>query len=268
MAEKLVWIDGEIRPASEFRLDPEDEGLLYGRGVFTTTRTFGGKPWLWNLHQKRLLRSASVIGVPLDIASLPTMHDVSRFVQAVAAGDLVVRCNVAASNVPSGRRIWMFARLVPETREPLKLTISARRFAPEDPLASVKSFNYLSRHLVFRDAIERGFDDAVLISTDEHVLETAHSNLFARFDSEWFTPRLTDGVLAGTVRETLLEVKSAHGSPMSEVNVDIGELLAADEVVVTNSVHGVVPVRQIDRKTFETTEATVQLQQIVKQTQI
>src|SRR5262249_47010623 len=50
----LLWVEGKILPLDQFYIDPADEGLLFGRGAWESTRTVGGVPWLWPLHLDRL----------------------------------------------------------------------------------------------------------------------------------------------------------------------------------------------------------------------
>lgn len=242
-----MWIDGRIAPASEFRLDPEDEGLLYGRGVFTTTRTHGGTPWLWERHLLRVADSARRIGVVIDVTDFPTVSEVRRFVDETGGRDCVVRLNLSASG-----RMWMIRRELPEPKDSLRLSVSAYQVWPGERLASLKSFNYLARHLAFKDAWDRGYDDAILCDPDSRVLEAAHSNVFARFGTRWRTPPLTGGVLPGVVRDLLL---SENEGGIDELPIPLQEFLDADEIAVTNSVRGVVSVSQIDGQEFATTQA-------------
>ena len=50
----LLWQNGAIIPIEKFYIDPFDEGLLFGRGVWESTRTIRAMPWLWPLHIERL----------------------------------------------------------------------------------------------------------------------------------------------------------------------------------------------------------------------
>src|SRR5688500_5786753 len=54
----LLWVDGRIVPRDRFHIDPSDEGLLFGRGVWESTRTINSVPWLWPAHLDRLRRTA------------------------------------------------------------------------------------------------------------------------------------------------------------------------------------------------------------------
>jgi para-aminobenzoate synthetase/4-amino-4-deoxychorismate lyase len=87
---------------------------------------------------------------------------------------------------------------------------------------------------------EGGADEVVFANTDGKLTEGAITNVFVRTGGRWLTPPVTDGLLPGTWREAhIVEVGAEQRS------VSLGELLAADEVVVGNSVRGALQVGEI-----------------------
>ena len=257
MPEKLIWLDGDIGPASDFKLDPTDEAVLYGRGLFETTRTFNCRPWLWDRHIQRALQTARIIGIKLESSDLPTAGEVMEYVQAVGGDDIVVRLQIGAISTSGHKRIWMISRPLPVLMPSIKLTVSSYRVSRADQLAGLKTTNYLLRQLAYEEATSHGstdsFRDAILLSTEGEVLETAHSNIFARFGDEWITPPDEGGLLAGTVRSVLLE--EAGSLSIVERSFTLNDLLRCDEAVVTNSVRGIVPVASVDEYTFPSTDS-------------
>ena len=93
----LLWVDGKLTPIDQFYIDPADEGLLFGRGVWESTRTVNGMPWLWAMHLDRLRQSAEVLGIDLAPDRLPTDVQVRDYVRKLSATqDVLVRLNVTA----------------------------------------------------------------------------------------------------------------------------------------------------------------------------
>lgn len=213
---------------------------------------------MWRLHCDRLLESAKRLGVPLEASDLPDDDEASRFVGRTGAGDAVLRLNVGATRSGAGRCVWMFRRELPPVLECVKLALSPP-VRGVGLLASLKSFNYLERRLAYCDAKRRGFDDAVLATDEGKLLETAHSNVFIRMRGAWRTPPADGGLLPGTVRQVLLS--SAAG--VVEAAVSIDDLRNAEEAVITNSVHGVVPVCEFEGSRYVATEESLRLQRIV-----
>ena len=148
--------------------------------------------------------------------------------------------------------------------------MSPYRVLRSDRLAGFKTMNYLSRQLAFEEAISGASSeqcgDALLLSPEGEVLETAHSNLFARFGREWVTPPAEGGLLPGTVRSLLLE--EASSLCIVENRFTVNDLKKCHEVVLTNSVRGVISVSGIvepgEKTQFRSTEATDTLKAFVQ----
>lgn len=241
-----IWTGGKRIERDAFRLDPFDEGLLYGRGLFETTRTFGSVPWLWDEHLARLEQSAAALGIPLDPAKLPSADQVAAFVRSLAAGDVVVRLQVTAGGGGAGRDhwglAWLSARPLPEAKAALAVCVARYRVSRSDPWAEHKSTNYGLRALAWAEAREGGFDDALLVDTEGRVLEASRANLFVKVDGRWRTPPLEGGVLAGTARQQVLRRAAV---PIEERTLAIAELDRVSAAFLTNSVRGAVAVSRI-----------------------
>ena len=99
-----------------------------------------------------------------------------------------------------------------------------------------------------RQASQAGFDSALMLDPQDNLLEAAHANIFVRLPTGWATPPLVSGLLLpGTVRQYLLE----HAPlPIAEQTIPYSALAEVREAFVTNSNVGIVPVSQIDERTF------------------
>ncbi len=139
-------------------------------------------------------------------------------------------------------RVWMIARPLPIEQATIRLVVSGRRVSRADDLAMHKSMNYLGRHLAYEEAVTKGFDDAIILSPDGEVLETAHGNIFVKQRGKWITPPARGGLLAGTLRSALLR-DSALGAMEGTLTLD--DLAVGEAVAVTNSVRGVREVVEI-----------------------
>jgi len=123
---------------------------------------------------------------------------------------------------------------------PVTLLVSPFRTEPDDPFlrhkTTVRGF-YNREH---RRALHAGCFDALFINRLDRVTEGAITNIFARFGDEWVTPPLADGLLPGVWRAWFLLETSAKQRSLA-----LEDLLAADEVLVGNSVRGPVPVDRV-----------------------
>jgi branched-subunit amino acid aminotransferase/4-amino-4-deoxychorismate lyase len=250
----VIWYDGRVIAKSQFRIDPADEGLLFGRGLWESTRTVNGLPWLWPLHIDRLLRTAVALEIDVAPARLPDVKQVAEFVRMLTAQDVVIRLNVTAG--PPGRPglVWMTAGLRPTPVQSVRLQSCRGPVLRNQPYLAGKTFQYASRLRTGQQAHRAGYDSALMLDEHDNVLEAAHANLFVRFADGWVTPPADSGLLLpGTVRQHILA--SAPIQVREEV-LPAARLGEVREAFVTNSNVGLVPVVQMDAHTYPIGEET------------
>lgn len=243
----LIWCDGRILPIDRFSIDPADEGLLFGRGVWESSRTQNGVPWLWNWHLDRLRKTAEALHIAVDSSKLPDAEAVARFVRTLTKQDVVIRLNATAGRPGGKGLIWMTASLLPMPKTSIRLKSARNPAGIGNPYLLWKTFQYSTRLRVGQEAAKLGFDSALLVNANDELLEAAHANIFLKIDGEWWTPKVNGEFLPGTVRQFLLQQSPIQ---IREKELSLGSLDATTEVFVTNSNIGIVPVTQIDSLQF------------------
>jgi branched-subunit amino acid aminotransferase/4-amino-4-deoxychorismate lyase len=252
----LLWVDGRLVPFDQFSIDPADEGLLFGRGVWESTRTIGGVPWLWPLHLDRMRRTAALLGIDLAPERLPTSQQVTEYVRRLTSQDVVVRLNLTAGRPGKPGLVWMSAAAQPYPTPSLRLLTCKSPVEKGQAYLTLKTFQYATRMLIGQQANRAGYDTALLLDADGNVLEAAHANIFLRLPDGWVTPTADGGLLPGTLRQHLLDRSPL---PIREQSIPQAVLGEVREAFVTNSNVGIVPVTQIDGFTFPIGEETQQL---------
>jgi branched-chain amino acid aminotransferase len=116
-----------------------------------------------------------------------------------------------------------------------------RRNSPRALDPSIKSGNFLNNILAFKEARDAGAHEALLCTADGYLAEGTTANVFVVKDGFIWTPR-SWGILDGITRAVLFEEAEAAGIPIGETNIPPEALFTADEVLITSSVKGVVPV--------------------------
>ncbi len=247
----LLWVDGKIVPREQFHIDPCDEGLLFGKGVWESTRTFNSFPWLWAEHIDRLKRTAALLEIDVAPQRLPDAKTVSDFVRMLCATDIVIRLNVTAGRPGKAGMVWMNAWVLPFPKPSFRLKSTLSPDLKGQPYLAWKTFQYASRLRTGQLAAKGGaFDTALMLDPNGTVLEAAHANIFFRFPDGWATPAAENELLLpGTVRQYLLKNSPL---PIKERTIARTELANATEVFVTNSNVGIIPVSQIDDLSYPT----------------
>jgi len=249
----VISIDGALVPPEQASISVLDRGLLYGDGCFEVLRTWGGAARELPAHLDRLLETARA----LELRTLERPRLAAAVHAAVAAaGPGEHRIRIVLTRGPGslaarlgelgpGRAIVIVEPLPPQPAE-LSLAVvdwplPARRGRGHKTLA------YLDAVIARELARAAGADEAIRLDAAGRVAEGATCNLFAVLPSEVVTPPVDHGALPGIVRARVLAICARAGLAVRERELSLSELCAAQEVFVTSSLRGVVPVTRVDR---------------------
>ena len=238
-----LWADGRAVPLDQFRLDPADEGLLFGRGAWESARTVAGVPWLWSLHLDRLRQTCDLLNIAVEPGRLPSADAVAGFVRALTSQDVIVRLNVTAGRPGWPGAVWLSAAPLPATPSGLKLRSVRNPVGKGQAYLILKTFQYATRLRLGQQAADSGFDTALLLDEAGNLQEASHANVFLRLPDGWVTPAADGGFLPGTVRQHLLQ---SSPLPIREATVPYSAVSSATEAFVSASNVGLVPVTLID----------------------
>lgn len=233
--------------SSEVMISPMGQGFQLGQGVYTSLKIKAGKPVFFEEHLRRLSGDVKAIGLT-----------------SVLSGSLEDRCLecIRLNGVSEGAmKVIRFqdqsssSELV-QLRGPSPLLAvkerGARLSTVKGPAAGSlvarhKTIAYVAHQMARREALAQGFDEALWVTPEGALLECSAANIFVVLNGELLTPPVTAGILPGVVREVIL-----RGYPGARAaNISAGMLAGAEEVFVSNSLIGVLPVLSVDAKTFE-----------------
>ncbi|RKY26471.1 MAG: hypothetical protein DRP79_04800 [Planctomycetota bacterium] len=247
-----------LQPSEPDLLKVTDRGYQYGEGLFETLRTCSRRPVLLDAHLRRLSESARFLGIPLpsDLSAIPEALE-----QMLPDEDITIK--IILSRGGAGRyaeldshsllSLQIFPYRPPEDehyREGVTLhTVAAHRSATS-PLHRHKTLNYLDSIMARREARSHDAYEALIINTDDFIAECSMSNIFFVLDGVVLTPTVESNVLRGITRDAILRLCRENDIPHDERLMNFADILFAQEVFITNSLIGVMPVREIDGKAF------------------
>ena len=125
-----------------------------------------------------------------------------------------------------------------------------------DKFCNIKHNNYLPYVMAALHAKQQKWNDAIILNTSGNVCDTTIANIFFIKDDVLYTPSLSEGCVAGVLRKVLINTLKQEGYAIIEKKIIVDELLAADEVFLTNSIYNIRWVQSIADRTF--TNTTVQ----------
>lgn len=262
---RLAYWNGALSRASEVWIDPADPGFLFGDGLFETLRVDDGRARDIEAHLDRLLAGLRrlQVDIPEDAPALekavagvaraaPRPVARLRITVTPGTGGIPTRLVTAAAWEPPGEELYrdgVAVRLLPQYR------IDSR-----GPLAGLKSLCYQANRLALRHAERLGAWEALLVNEDGRLVEGSRSNVALAFPDGVFTPPRNDGCLPGTVRRRLLERGAIAEWPLAPE-----DLATASEVLLLNSLIGVLPVSQIDGRAVPVGPAAGRLRKIYEE---
>lgn len=244
----MIWLRGRIVAEDELRLSANDRTFEHGLGLFETMRTWNGRPSLLARHLARMQASAAALNLPLERKSLPDASSVAALVAASGiSGDLCLRLVMSGgTDAPGSSVAWM--RALPIGPAPVggfAVELLNGHVDFSDPLACHKTLNYWRRRLAYEFAHAAGADEALMATADGRIWEATRSNLFCVRGGRVLTPGPRGPFLPGVMRGLVLELAREQAVDVNEADIVAGDLLAADEVFLTNAVRGIVPVDRL-----------------------
>lgn len=237
-----------------------DRGFLYGDSIYETLRTVGGKLVEWEAHMQRFQRSAAGIGLDMPFAEPEIRRAVQATLDAAGNAEGRVRVVITRGTGPmmldvrgaNDAQLVVFVQpLVELPDEAYERGVSAAIIG-HSPIShpGLKTGNYLPNILALKRAIELRGEDAIVCNREGEVAEGATSNVFMvntdDGSTQVTTPPLEAGLLAGITRGRVIKLCAQLGLQIEERRFRPDELRAADEVFLTSSVRGVMPVTRLD----------------------
>jgi branched-chain amino acid aminotransferase len=239
--------DGKIMDENADVLHPDNRAFRYGDGLFETIRVSGDRIPLWDLHMNRLFIGLQQLKFPLPkfLTREILLDGIRKLLRKNRLTRARIRITVYRGNGgltdhdPVTPGYIMQSWPLPEATTDLNsngLRIGFFRDAikPADSLSCLKSNNYLAYVMASIYAREQKWNDALLLNQHQHIADSTIANVFWTKNGEVFTNPISDGAVAGVMRQYLID---QHQVTIQSITPE--HLLLADEVFLTNAVRGI-----------------------------
>ncbi|MDP2939600.1 MAG: branched-chain-amino-acid transaminase [Candidatus Omnitrophota bacterium] len=256
-----VYINGKLLEKNEAKISVFDHGFLYGDGVFEGIRVYNGLIFKLKEHIERLFESAHslMLTIPLSKEKLieATIHTLKannlknayiRLCVTRGEGDLGLdprKCKGNASIVIITDKIALYPESLYKKGMEI-ITVPTIRNLPEALNPQIKSMNYLNNILAKIEAINCGFDEAIMLDNLGYVAECTGDNIFIVKENHLYTPPQCMGTLRGITRDTVLEIASKNRIATHEHVLTRHELYISDECFLTGTAAEIIPVVKVD----------------------
>lgn len=249
-----------INGRREACLTPFDRGFAYGDGVFRTFPVRGGRAHCWTQHYRRLSEDCNALAIVCPPAS-DLLADIGALTDDLE--EVAVKVIVTRGEGARGYAVPVLAqpnRVVIKSPMPayperhftdgVSLQLCQLRLALQPRLAGIKHLNRLENVLARMEWVDAQIADGLLLDSEGHVIECTMSNLFLRQGATLITPSLHQCGVAGVTRQRIIDFAPELGYSVSIADFDLDTLLAAEEVIICNSLFGAWQVRHLNNMSW------------------
>ena len=257
-----VYINGEYFEKDEAKVSVFDHGLLYGDGVFEGIRSYERLVFKLKEHIDRLYESSQGIMLTIPISKEDMIKAVVstlklnqldnayiRLIVTRGVGDLGLdprKCKGASIIIITDN-----IKLYPEKmyKEGLDIiTVPTPRNIPEALNPQIKSLNYLNNILAKIEALNSGYEEALMFTAHGYVAECTGDNIFIIKDGSLITPPAYLGILKGITRACVMDIAKKSGMTVREEVITRHNIFTAGECFLTGTAAEIIPVVAVDKR--------------------
>ena len=264
---EFIWKNGEFIPWAEATTHVLSHSLHYGSGVFEGIRCYEGegKSHVFRLmdHMERLVRSCQIAQIPLEYSAADLADATIELIKKnnlpacyirpiVYRGYGTMGVDPTDATVEVVIAVWPWGAYlgVDALENGISVGVSSwrQRSVNAIPPAMKSTASYMNSILAKLEAKAHGYAEAVMLNEQGYVCEGTGENLFIVRDGIISTPPISDGVLEGITRDTVLWLADDLEIPVVEESLTRADLYIADEVFFTGSAAEVTPVGSVDER--------------------
>lgn len=263
-----VWLNGKILSVEEAKISLFTHALHYGTGAFEGIRAYkqkngGGAIFRLREHMERLEDSVKIMGFEMQFTTDQLVQGALEICKANGFEECYVRPIAFIGDGPLGVfpganpvievaiLVWEWGSYLGDKgiNEGAKLKTSTY-VRPHVNSAMTKgkiTAGYITGVIAKREAIQQGYDEALMLDTEGYMTEGTGENLFMIKDGIVKTTQLTS-ILNGITRNTAMQMLRKKGLQVVETRFTRDELYTADEVFLTGTAAEVTPVSSVDNR--------------------
>ena len=251
----IAYLNGRFQLLERTSVPVQDRGFLFGDGVYEVVPVYDGRPFQLAAHLKRLRKSLQAVGISNPMSEIQWLQVICDLVEQNGDGDMSVYIQVTRGVAPrnhaypadSNPTVFMMPQALPEDPA-FDWQAGLSAMTTEDfrwQRCDIKSISLMANVMLRQMAVEQGAD-AMILLRDGFVTEGAASSVFVVMSGEVVTPPLSGKLLPGITRKMVIDLCRKEGIPLREAPVSLKSLQQADEVWLTGSTLGVMPVVMLD----------------------
>jgi len=258
MTEK-VFLNNKLVDIEKACISVTDSGFLYGAGLFETMRSYNGVVFALDDHLDRLFFSAGSLSIENSYDKKFVTDAIYKLLKANKLKDARLRLTLTGGPMSQADEQRQATLLITATKiQPyppeyykngVLVVLCPFRQNVSEPIYRHKTINFFSRMIALKLAHQKRAAEALWFTVDNRLAEGCISNVFLVKDSALYTPPIETPILAGVARKTVCQIALKNSIKLIEKDLSIDDLLAADEIFLTNVIMQIMPISRVEKHT-------------------
>ena len=243
--------NGDFIESDQISLDQVKRGFNFGDGLFETIRVGDGKPLFLKAHFKRFFKGLDELKI--NYSEINPNILTSKIEELINVNNIVNGARIRLSAFRSGSGTYMpisndlnyLIEVFPiesnfynTNKRGLSVDLFNDLNKSYNRLSCYKTSNALLYVMASLYASENNYDDVFILNDNGNVIESTNSNVFISSNGVLYTPPLSEGCVGGIMRMKLINLAISKGIVVYENKMPPQHLMAADEIIITNTIQG------------------------------
>ena len=251
----ICFLNDKYLDIQEAKISPLDRGFLFGDAIYEVIIAVNKKPFELDAHLTRLKKNISSLKYSLsDQFDLEeTILEVisrNKFLNQVIYVQISRGTDIVRDHIPSNDLTPTIFISSHELKTDFSMSSGEKAILLEDfrwRKSQIKATSLLANVIYRSEAKHQEVFETILFENG-FITEGAVSNVFCCIDNKIFTPPLTENILPGVTRKVILDLIQDTSFEYEETKITVDSFLSAEEIWVTNSTKGVIPIIELDGK--------------------
>lgn len=261
-----IWMNGKLVPFKDAKVHVLTHALHYSTSVFEGIRCYdtpkGSAIFRLPEHIDRLFKSAKLYSMKMNFSKKQISDAIIKTVKESKLKECYIRpiayygygtmgLTPTQNNVDVAIACWEWkmgeSKAGKFSGAKCKISSWIKIDSRAQPMKAKAASNYANAALARMEALENGYDEAIMLNYHGKVSEGSAENIFIVKDDQIMTPPMSAGILEGITRDSVIQIIEENGGYVIETDLDREDLYAADEVFMTGTAAEVKSVTQIDK---------------------
>ena len=266
-----IWMNGKLVPFKNAKVHVLTHALHYSTSIFEGIRCYntpnGSAIFRLPEHIDRLFNSAKLYSMKIPYSKKQITDGIIKTVKASKLKECYIRplayygygtmgLTPIKNNVDVSISCWEWkmgeSKAGKFSGAKCKISKWIRIDSKSQPMQAKSAANYSNAALARMEALNSGYDEAIMLNNNGNVAEGSAENIFVLKNGSITTPPLDADILNGITRDSIIKLLKSNGRKVIEKNISINNLLSADEIFMTGTAAEVKSVTRVNRSKIAT----------------